>query len=90
MNSRALSTNTTQRKGILHGGRVVGIIPKPFVGIETSQSRNAVAIAEGARGAEARFRGEFPATEAEMQEPMIITLIALALACRGVAGLPIE
>ena len=35
-----------------------------FIGIDTSKSRNAVAIAEGGRGGEVRFLGEFPTTEA--------------------------
>ena len=35
-----------------------------FIGIDTSKSRNAVAIAEGGRGGEVRFIGEFPTTEA--------------------------
>ena len=38
-----------------------------FIGIDTSKSRNAVAIAEGGRGGEARYLGEFPATEARGQ-----------------------
>ena len=39
-----------------------------FIGIDTSKSRNAVAIAEGGRGGEVRFLGEFPATEAAMHK----------------------
>ena len=35
-----------------------------FIGIDTSKSGNAVAIAEGGRGGEVRYMGEFPATEA--------------------------
>lgn len=35
-----------------------------FVGIDTSKLRNAMAIAEGGRGGEVRYLGEFPATEA--------------------------
>ena len=35
-----------------------------FIGIDTSKSRNAVTIAEGGRGGEVRYLGEFPATEA--------------------------
>jgi transposase len=34
------------------------------MGIDTSKSRNAVAIAEGTRGGEVRYLGEFPTTEA--------------------------
>ena len=39
-----------------------------FIGIDTSKSHNAVAIAEGVRGGEVRFLGEFPATEAAMRK----------------------
>ena len=39
-----------------------------FIGIDTSKSGNAVAIAEGVRGGEVRFLGEFPATEAAMRK----------------------
>lgn len=39
-----------------------------FVGIDTSQSRNAIAIADGSRGGEVRYLGEFPATEAAIQK----------------------
>jgi transposase len=39
-----------------------------FIGIDTSKLRNAVAIAEGGRGGEVRFLGEFPATEAAMRK----------------------
>ena len=39
-----------------------------FIGIDTSKSRNAVAIAEGGRGGEVRFLGEFPATDAAMRK----------------------
>jgi transposase len=39
-----------------------------FIGIDTSKSRNAVAIAEGVRGSEVRFLGEFPATEVAMRK----------------------
>ena len=39
-----------------------------FVGIDTSKLRNAVAIAEGGRGAEVRYLGEFPATEAAVRK----------------------
>src|SRR5262249_3266080 len=38
------------------------------MGIDTSKSRNAVAIAEGGRGGEGRFLGGFPATEAGMRK----------------------
>ena len=39
-----------------------------FIGIDTSKSHNAVAIAEGVRGGEVRFLGEFPAIEAGMRK----------------------
>ena len=42
----------------------MGYHTEAFVGIDTSKLRNAVAIAEGGRGGEVRFLGEFPATEA--------------------------
>jgi transposase len=42
----------------------VGHHSEAFIGIDTSKSRNAVAIAEGGRGGEVRFLGEFPTTEA--------------------------
>ena len=45
-----------------------------FIGIDTSKLRNAVAIAEGGRGGEVRFLGEFPATEAAMRK--LITKLA--------------
>jgi transposase len=41
-----------------------------FVGIDTSKLRNAVAVAEGGRGGEVRYLGEFPATEAAMRKLM--------------------
>jgi transposase len=46
-----------------------------FVGIDTSKLRNAVAIAEGGRGGEVRFLGEFPATEAAMRK-LVAKLVA--------------
>jgi transposase len=42
----------------------VGYHSEAFVGIDTSKSSNAIAIAEGGRGGEVRYLGEFPATEA--------------------------
>jgi transposase len=39
-----------------------------FIGIDTSKLRNAEAIAEGGRGGEVRYLGEFPATEAAMRK----------------------
>ena len=38
-----------------------------FVGIDTSKLRNAIAIADGGRGGEVRYLGEFPATEAAIE-----------------------
>jgi transposase len=46
----------------------VGHHTEAFVGIDTSKLRNAVAIADGGRGAEVRYLGEFPATEAAIQK----------------------
>ena len=46
-----------------------------FIGIDTSKLRNAVAIAEGGRGGEVRFLGEFPATEAAMRK-LVAKLVA--------------
>lgn len=39
-----------------------------FVGIDTSKSRNAIAIADGGRGGEVRYLGEFSATEAAIRK----------------------
>ena len=47
------------------------IIPKPLVGIDTSKSRNAIAIADGGRGGEVRYLGEFPATEAAIRKLVV-------------------
>src|SRR5207248_3840538 len=44
------------------------IILRPLVGIDTSKLRNAIAIADGVRGGEVRYLGEFPATEAAIQK----------------------
>jgi hypothetical protein len=46
----------------------VGHHSEAFIGIDTSKSRNAVAIADGGRGGEVRFLGEFPATEAAIRK----------------------
>jgi transposase len=46
----------------------VGHHSEAFIGIDTSKSRNAVAIAEGGRGGEVRYLGEFPATETAMRK----------------------
>src|ERR1700723_370824 len=50
------------------GGRVVEHHTEAFVGIDTSKLRNAVAIADSGRGAEVRYLGEVPATEAAIQK----------------------
>src|SRR5246500_3786908 len=55
-------------QSLKQGGRVVGHHTEAFVGIDTSKLRNAVAIADGGRGAEVRYLGEFPATEAAIQK----------------------
>jgi transposase len=41
----------------------MGHLTEAFIGADTSKSRNAIAIAEGGRGGEVRYLGEFPATE---------------------------
>ena len=41
-----------------------------FVGIDTSKSHNAIAIADGGRGGEVRYLGEFPSTEAAIRKLM--------------------
>jgi hypothetical protein len=46
----------------------VGHHTEAFVGIDTSKLRNAVAIADGGRGAEVRYLGGGPATEAAIQK----------------------
>src|SRR3974377_2073046 len=51
-------------QSLKQGGRVVRHHSEAFIGIDTSKLRNAVAIAEGGRGGEVRYLGEFPATEA--------------------------
>src|SRR6516164_2902564 len=48
--------------------RVVGHHTEVFVGIDTSKSRNAIAIADGGRCGEVRYLGEFPATEAAIRK----------------------
>src|SRR6201997_1846893 len=53
-------------QSLKQGGRVVGHHTEAFVGIDTSKLRNAVAIADGGRGAEVRYLGEFP--EAAIQK----------------------
>src|SRR6476660_5159216 len=51
-------------QSLKQGGRVVGHRTEVFVGIDTSKSRNAIAIADGGRGGEVRYLGEIAATEA--------------------------
>src|SRR5215472_2363070 len=51
-------------QSLKQGGRVVREHSEAFVGIDTSKLRNAMAIAEGGRGGEVRYLGEFLATEA--------------------------
>jgi hypothetical protein len=46
----------------------VGHHTEAFVGIDTSKSRNAIAIADGGRGGEVRYLGEFLATEAAIRK----------------------
>ena len=46
----------------------MGYHTEAFVGIDTSKLHNAVAVAEGGRGGEVRFLGEFPATEAAIRK----------------------
>jgi hypothetical protein len=46
----------------------VGHHTEAFVGIDTSKSRNAIAIADGGRGGEVRYLGESPSTEAAIQK----------------------
>ena len=46
----------------------MGYHSEAFIGIDTSKSRNAVAIAEGSRGGEVRYLGEFPATEGAIRK----------------------
>ena len=46
-----------------------------FIGIDTSKSRNAVAIAQDGRGGEVRYLGEFPATDAATRK-LVAKLVA--------------
>src|SRR5262249_38050961 len=46
-----------------------------FIGIDTSKSRNAVAVAEGGRGGEARYLGEFLTAEAATRK-LVVKLAA--------------
>jgi hypothetical protein len=53
----------------------VGHHGEAFIGIDTSKSRNAVAIAEGGRGGEVGIWGEFPATEGAIRK-LVAKLVA--------------
>src|ERR1700692_1094136 len=55
-------------QSLKQGGRGVGHHTEVFVGIDTSKSRNAIAIADGGRGGEVRYLGEFSATEAAIRK----------------------
>jgi len=46
----------------------VGHHTEAFVGIDTSKSCNAIAIADGGRSGEVRYLGEFSATEAAIRK----------------------
>ena len=56
-------------------GESWGIIAKLSSGIDTSKSRNAVAIAQDGRGGEVRYLGEFPATDAATRK-LVAKLVA--------------
>src|SRR5215475_14922094 len=55
-------------QSLKQGGCVVGHRTEVFVGIDTSKSRNAIAIADAGRGGEVRYLGELPATEAAIRK----------------------
>ena len=63
---RGLLDGTGQ--SLRQGGGVVGHHTEVFVGIDTSKLRNAVAVADGGRGGEVRYLGEFSATEAAIRK----------------------
>jgi hypothetical protein len=46
-------------QSLKQGKRVVGYDTEAFVGIDTSKSRNAIAIADGGRGGEVRYLGSW-------------------------------
>src|SRR5438132_12022855 len=50
-------------QSLKQGGRVVDHHSGAFVGIDTSKSRNAVAVAEEGRGGDVRYLGEIDTTE---------------------------
>jgi len=53
----------------------VGHHTEAFVGIDTSKSRNAIAIADGGRCGEVRYLGELPTTEAAIRK-LVAKLVA--------------
>src|SRR5258705_10436394 len=55
-------------QSLKHGGRVVGHHTEAFVGIETSKTGDAIAIAYGGSGGEVRYLGEFPSTGAAIRK----------------------
>src|SRR6202047_3997539 len=55
-------------QSLKQGGRFVGHHTRAVVGIDTAKSSNAIAIADGGRGGEVRYLGEFSATEAAIQK----------------------
>ena len=57
-----------------------------FVGIDTSKSRNAIAIADGGRGGEVRYLGEFPATEAAIRK-LVAKLAEVVAALQAMQGI---
>ena len=50
-----------------------------FIGIDTSKTRNAVAIAQDGRGGEVRYLGEFPATDAATRK--LVAKLAAKYSC---------
>jgi hypothetical protein len=59
----------------------VGHRTEVFVGIDTSKSRNAIAIADGGRGGEVRYLGELPATEAAILDVFQIQSVLWIVDC---------
>jgi transposase len=49
----------------------VGHHTEAFVGIDTSKSSNAIAIADGGRGGEVRYLGDFPAWQGLQRNTVI-------------------
>jgi transposase len=52
---------------LIAGGRAVEHSTEVFVGIDVAKARNAIAVADGVRGGEVRYLGEFDADEATMR-----------------------